>query len=324
MLVRCRHAAALVAAVLPGRLTAQPPQPAAPPAAAPPSMWARDSARAAWLAEHGRAVRRPHAVLVAPADSVPEAWQQALADTLDRGVASVRRLIGGPYAWQRIAGRPATPLTFLLSPERFAGHGTGRDTLVFSLPFARAGAAEFLREASHELLVPTCAAARPCYPSPWERPDTMSAEAMAAARTRFPNWLFWYGIAGYLAHRAADAEGIREPTRFDGGLAGADSVCAARAPAHPRRAEVLRRVGTPGGSISEVRAPDRREIALLWYPCTLSMTKFLVDRVGLRQVVLLFPAVRAGTWEREIERATGEPLPELRRRWLAHLGLAEP
>jgi hypothetical protein len=287
-------------------------------------MWARDSTRAAWLADHGRAVRRPNAVLVAPADSVPEAWQQALADTLDRGVASIRRLIGGPHAWQRIAGRPATPLTFLLSPERFSGHGTGRDTLQFALAAARAGTADFLREASHELLVPTCAAARPCYPSPWERPDTMSAEAMAAASARFPNWLFWFGIAGYLAHRAAADESIRETTGFDGGLAGADSVCAARAPAHPRRAEVLRLVGAPGGSIFALRATDPRELALLWYPCTLSMTKFLIDRMGVRRVVLLFPAVRAGTWEREIARAAGAPLPELRRRWLEHLGLAEP
>jgi hypothetical protein len=154
-------------------------------------IWAADSAHAAWLAAHGRTVRRPHAVVVAPADSAPEAWQAALADTLDRGVAALRRVIGGPHAWQRVAGRPETPLTFHLVPAAgVLGHGTGRDALFFSLATARVSYASLLREAAHELLVPACSAPRPCYPSPFERPDTMSAQAMEEARTRFPNWLF--------------------------------------------------------------------------------------------------------------------------------------
>lgn len=232
-----------------------------------PNVWSRDGERAAWLEQHGRTTRRQHVIVIAPADSVSEEWQQAYADSLDRGVGAVRRLIGGPYPWQRIAQRPATPITFYVSPELFPAHGTGRDAVFLSLPRVQSGEAAALREVSHELLVPTCSAPTPCYPSPWERPDAVAAEVSG----RFPNWLFWFGIAGYLAHTAADAEGLTEPRRFDGGLAGADRLCAERAAAH--------------------------------------------------QVIALFPAARAGTWEREVERNAQVPMSELRTRWLRQLGL---
>ena len=312
-----RHAAALFAFVacstLPIReLTAQ----SVPP---PRDIWSGDDARAAWLEQHGRTVKRLHVVVVAPGDSVSEAWQQSLADTLDRGVAALRRLIGGPYPWQRIADRPATPLTFYVSPEQsFPGHGTGRDALFFALSEVIAGNAGLLREASHELLVPTCRAVKPCYPSPWERPDTVPQEV----KDRFPNWLFWYGIAGYLAHTVADAEKIQENTKFDGGLAEADSLCAARVRAHPRGTELLRGVGT-AAPLSGLHTTEARIVAPVYFPCTLSMTKFLVDQMGLGPVLALFPAIRAGTWERDIERSAGAPLPELRRRWLKKLGLPD-
>jgi hypothetical protein len=286
---------------------------------APPSVtdiWARDSVRSAWLEQHGRTVRLQSVTVIAPRDSVSEEWQRAFADSLDRGVGAVRRLIGGPYPWQRIARVSATPITIYVSPELFAAHGTGRGAVFLPLPRVRSGDAPALREVSHELLVPTCRVSTPCYPSPWERPDTVPAEVSG----RFPNWLFWFGIAGFLAHTAADAEGVMEPRVFDGGLAGADRLCTERAAAHPKREELLSAIGA-GGSLATVAGVDRRQAATVVYPCTLSITKFLVETVGLPAVIALFPAARDGTWEREVERIAKVPMSELRARWLRQLGL---
>ena len=278
--------AALCVAILVGTTTAQAQN------RPDPTVWAE---RAAWLQAHGRTVSRPHIVLIAPADSVTDAWQQALADSLDRGVAAIRRLIGGPYPWQAIGDRR---VTFYLSPERgFPTHPTRAgiesvpDAVFATLERARRGTALFFREGSIELLLPAPAA---------RRADTTGA--------RFPNWLFWYGIGGYLAHTVADAEGLHEESISDGGMR-ADSVCAARvAAAPPSVAAVLGLIGATG-DVASFFVPGSGgggAAGQILSPCTLSMTKFLVDKMGgVKPVVALFPGIRAGTWERDIEAAGG-------------------
>jgi len=124
--------------------------------------------------------------------------------------------------------------------------------------------------------------------------DDVTGRKQAAAR--FPNWLFWYGIAGYLAHMAADAERIHESTFLDAGLTGADSACVANATVDPRHAEVLRIIAAAG--VPELfTAEARTTVVPVWFPCTLSMTKFLVEMMGGVKQVGFDPAVRSG-WER--------------------------
>ena len=54
-----------------------------------------------------------------------------------------------------------------------------------------------------------------------------------------------------------------------------------------------------------------------------SMTKYLVERVGVGPMVALLPGIKTGSWEEELGRAAGVPLSELRRQWLATLRLTE-
>lgn len=277
-------------------------------------IWGEDGNRAAWLEQHGRTVSRRQAVVVAPADSFPEGWQQALADSLDRGVAALRRLIGAPYRWQRIAERP---VKFYLSPGSFVSHGTGRDIVFISLPRVRDGKAPYLHEASHELLRP-----RARFPGS-RRADTPAAADSARDDARMPLWLF-EGFPDYLALTVAAAEGLHEGDVFDiGGLAAVDSVCAARANASASRAELLRVVGA-SGRLEALFTTERRRVAPAFYACAQSMSKYLVARIGVRRVVALFPAITTGSWARDIERAAGMSLAELRRRWLEQLGLRAP
>ena len=99
---------------------------------------ADDSARIAFLHDHGVRVDRPNVVVWAPEDSLEVAALEALADSLDRGVAGIRDYMGGPYPWQRIGSRPhhvlpgsgsvlsLTPLQLVRCSYRFPGSSTHR------------------------------------------------------------------------------------------------------------------------------------------------------------------------------------------------------
>jgi hypothetical protein len=293
-------------------LSCRAPAPRSAPAAPAAQLdWsADDSSRIAWLERHGRTVRGRNAIVVAPADSFTDVAQRALADSLNRGVAALRRLMGAPHPWQRIGDRP---VTFYVSPDRFISHASGQDVVFVSLARARNGTAPFLHEASHELL-----AVRAPF-APWEYADTLVGKRVAE---RWPLWLT-EGLPDYLAQTVAAEEHLHEGDVFAiGGLAMVDSVCAARANANARRAELLRVVGATG-RMEALFTTERASVAPAFYACAQSMTKFLVERIGVKRMVGLSPAIKAGDWEDEVGRAAGRPLTDLRREWLAKLGLTE-
>jgi hypothetical protein len=181
---------------------------------------------------------------------------------------------------------------------------------VISLNRVRQGQAPFLHEASHELLAPP----PPFYP--YEYPDSAAEERAAA---RFPQWLS-EGLPDYLAQAAAAATGFREGDVFEiGGLTKVDSTCAARLSTSPRRPEILAKVGGQG-RLDALLTTERQEVAPTFYACSHSFTKYLVDRIGVRAVVALFPSIQAGTWVADLAEAAGETLPALRRAWLRRLG----
>ena len=63
---------------------------------------ADDSAHVAWLETYGRRIEGKQVVVWAPPEQLTAEWHAALVDSLDRGVAELRRLIGAPLPWQRI------------------------------------------------------------------------------------------------------------------------------------------------------------------------------------------------------------------------------
>ena len=275
--------------------------PAAPPA---PLNWdSDDSARVAFLTAHGRAYTGAQVIVWAPPDSLDARWLASFVDSLATGVAALRRLMGGAYAWQRIGQRP---VTFYLSPGRFVSHASGAGAVFISLARVRSGGAPYLHEAAHELLAP------PAPFAPFEYADSV-AEARAAAR--FPQWLN-EGFPDYLAQATASATGFHEGDVFAiGGLAKVDSTCAARLAQSPRRAEILEKVGLQG-RLAALFTTERAEVAPVFYACSQSFTKYVVDRVGVRTVVAAFPHIPGGTWVADLEAAAGTSLEALRSAWL--------
>ena len=266
-----------------------------------------DSARVAFLTAHGRAYRGAQVIVWAPPDSLQPPWLAAFVDSLATSLRAMRQLMGGPYAWQRLGERP---VTYYLSPGRFISHASGAGAVFISLTRVRAGGAPYLHEAGHELLAP------PAPFSPFEYGDSIAEERAAA---RFPQWLN-EGFPDYLAQATASATGFHEGDVFEiGGLAKVDSTCAARLAQSPRRAEIVERVGRPG-RLAALFTTERAQVAPAFYACSQSFTKYVVDRVGVRAVVAVFPAIPSGNWVTDLEAAAGTSLEALRNAWLKVVG----
>ena len=151
--------------------------------------------------------------------------------------------------------------------------------------------APFLHEAAHELLAPA-----PPF-APFEYADSAAVERAAA---NFPFWLN-EGMPDYLAQRAATATGFTEGDVFEvGGLARADSVCAARLRTSDRRDEIRDRIGRTG-RLPALFTTDRALVAPVYYACAQSFTAFVVARAGLPAVIPVFPRIPDGTWKRALE-----------------------
>lgn len=263
-----------------------------------------DSASIAWLATNGRRVDGRHVVVWAPTDSLSDTHQRALVDSLDRGVTTLRALVGGPYAWQRERGGK---VTYYLVPGSIISHA--REAVFISVNRARTGQAPYLHETSHVLLMTR----GPFIPDEW--PDSTH---VASAALRFPLWLS-EGIADVLAQTAAPQSGVTEGDVLGvGGLQKADSTCASRLRASPYRAEIERVVGATG-RVDALFSTDRSKVAPTFYACAQSMAKFVVDRIGLRRAISLFPHIPTDKWHAELERASGVPLATLQAEWRAHI-----
>jgi uncharacterized protein (TIGR02246 family) len=286
---------------------------AAPLAAQAPARalnWsADDSSRIATLARDGIKEVRRHAVVWAPRDSMSASWVAALADTLDRGVERLRLTMRGPYRWQRIEDNP---VTFYLSAGRFIAHGTGYGAVFIPVSRVHERLAPFLHEASHELLAP-----RPPFYW-WEMSDSTAA---IRARDSMPLWLF-EGIPDYLAQTTAPIVGIHEGDVFTiGGLEKSDSTCAARVRTSPRGTEIIAAVGG-NARPAALFTTERAQVAPVFYACGQSLTRHVIDQIGVRATVELMPAIGRGVWRQELERHAARPMEEIRRQWLERIGLA--
>jgi len=236
------------------------------------------------------------------------AWQTALVDTLDNAVARLRRTMRAPYPWQRIG---SGPITFYLSPGRFVAHATGYGAVFIPISRVHERLAPFLHEASHELLAPHA----PFYPREFQ--DTVG---LAAAR-QHPLWLF-EGVPDYLAQSVSAQTRFHEGDVFGiGGLGRVDSVCAARVQASPRRDEILDVVGG-AGRLAALFTTERATVAPVFYACSQSLTKHLIDLIGVQEVVGLFPAMKDNSWPEAIARAAAMPMGAVKHQWLVRLGLA--
>lgn len=275
---------------------------------APITPWADDPSRVEWLRLNGRSLSGRHVVVWAPNDSLSDSELRGLVDSLDIGVAALRVLMKAPLPWQRIQNRA---VVYYLAANRFIAHASGTGAVFISMYHVRAGQAPYLHEAVHELLVP---------PPPFWAEEYADSLEGANAERQMPIWLV-EGLADVLALKVARQRGLHEGDVLNiGGLERADSTCAARIRSSPRGAEVLAAVGRTG----DLTAPptDRPQIVPAFYTCSQSLTKYIVEQIGVANSIALFPAIKSDTWRRSVARFARRPMETLRFEWLKRLGLA--
>lgn len=267
--------------------------------------WSEDSARIAFVRANGQARHFPHTVIWAPTDSLDAQWLPGFADSLAIGLRALQALVG-EHPWQRLGGRP---VVYIIGPGRFVSHATGQDTVLIALATIRRGGGPFLHEAAHELLAPYA----PFFP--FEYADTLLGERKAA---EFPFWLS-EGLPDYLAQAVVQTTGFREGDVFEvGGLARVDSTCRVRLSGHPERRAIAAKIGAQG-RLASLYTTARSQVAPTYYACSLSFTRYLVNRVGVSGLVGLFPAIASGQWLGNLESRAGASLPAMRREWLSGL-----
>lgn len=266
---------------------------------------ADDPARLAWLEAHGRRVSRAHVVLTVPRDSMSAAHQEALADSLERGLQALHELVQSPHAWQR-HGKAAVHI--LLAPGRFVSHANGDGTVFIPFSVAARGEAPYLHESAHVLLT----APAPFYV--WEH-DTPAARQAVGDHTA--QWLL-EGLPNVLAARAAQAAGLREYNLFATTAAGSvHATCAERTRDAPRAA--MREAVGSEGMVAGLNGEARGELAPAYYTCAESFVTFFVDQLGLRAVVELAPHMTHDTWRTALERLAAASLGDLKALWQKHL-----
>lgn len=269
---------------------------------------AEDTANVAALRAAGISAATTNAVLWAPRDSIGEDSLRAVAQRVDAGIAALRRLIGGPYPWQRLGTRR---IDYYLVPSRVISHASGKGAVFISVWRVHAGVAPFLHEGLHELLEP-----QPPF-MPWEYADSATAQRVAQEQ---PLW-FLEGLPDHLAQLGAATAGVKEGDVFGAGDARqVDAACTDRLAKSPHRQAIIDAIGRPGRP-RPLFTTERTEWAPIFYPCSRSLVKQLMGVLGVRRTVELMPALQQGDFEGAILRGAGRSLEAIRGEWLAARGL---
>jgi hypothetical protein len=269
-----------------------------------PLNWAADDGkRVAELEARGIRTEGTQAAVWMPADLMSEPERKALVDRLDRGVRALRELIG-THEWQVVRDQK---INDYISADQFVSHASGRAAVFVPVARVQDGRAPFLHETGHELL------ARAAQRGP-----------AADGRPRLSLWLN-EGLADYVGQTAATRTGITEGDVFSvGGLQGVDRTCATRLDAAPSAAEIVQFMGAPSGPPT-LFTTDRQKVAPTFYACAFSLTKFVVDRIGLADTIQLMPFIADGeSLHRRLESRTGKPMSALRAEWLTAIKTPPP
>lgn len=266
---------------------------------------ADDPSRVSWLEAHGRTVTRPHVRLTVPRDSMTASHQDALADSLERGLRVLHELVQSPRARQR---HGTAAVHILLAPGRFVAHANGDGSVFIPFSLAARGEAPYLHESAHVLLTA---------PAPffvWEQ-DTPAARQAVGNSTA--QWLL-EGLPSVLAARAAQAAGLREFNLFATTAAGSvHATCAERTREAPL--DALRAAVGTAGMVPGLSGNARGDVAPAYYTCAESFVTFLIDQLGLSAVVELAPLVTRDAWQTALERVAAASLEDLQSLWQKHL-----
>jgi hypothetical protein len=266
---------------------------------APPDNLTKSAAIVAELQDSGVKVERPRAVVYFQPGLLSAADQERWADLISDGMTNIERLLRVSFGETRleyyISGKVTeTSFSFGWIP----GNRPPRTYLASDR--VQRGAAPYLHEAVHHLVF-----------------------RYTPRRTIGPQHLWMFeGFASYVEGAVVTRFGGVAGHVFD--TAGNESIDAdARAALQmPRGRELLAYVGRAS---MPPDLSDRAQVAKPFYVLSQSLTKYLIDVVGLDAFVrsLLPDLLNAAQFDADVARLSGKPLDRLRADWLERLEHAD-
>jgi hypothetical protein len=258
----------------------------------PPATDDPDQAIALELQATGVKLERRRVVIWFEAGRIATADRERWADSISKGLDDIEALTGLSFGTGR--------LEYYISQKVTVSHARrGTPRVFLDMVGVQRGAAPYLHEAVHHLQYRY-------FDGTKEQPGQL-----------VHNWIL-EGYCSYIQDAVAEAFGSRAVRSFaKGGNQRVDAE-AAEFLATPIGRRVVEFVGRPGVP-PDIR--DRENVAPAFYVLGQSFTKYFVDTIGLGTFneALLPLLIASQSFEREVERRSGQSLDRLRMRWLRNL-----
>ncbi|HWB31136.1 MAG TPA: hypothetical protein VG736_11590 [Vicinamibacterales bacterium] len=254
---------------------------------------ADDAARVRRLTKSGTKVESERVTAWLSKDAMSASEMQDVLRRVETAVTTIETFVHVPRPWQKTRNRRVE--YFFEEGPFFVPHATINRQVLMPVVRLRDGQAPILHETTHALLTPPQG----------HRPFAWLTE----------------GVATYVAKAISQEKQIPEGDRFElGEIDQIDGKCAAGL-SSAEGARVLPFIGAPGNLQTLYAMEPAIRMRQVFYGCSASFTKYLVDRLGLERVVDLLPDADPHA---TIERLASANMASVRTEWMAKIGARVP
>jgi hypothetical protein len=266
---------------------------AAPQASSQLSSPADDAARMRRLTKSGTKVESDRVTAWFSKDAMSASEMQDVLRRLETAVTTIEAFVHVPRPWQEASKRRVE--YFFEEGPFFVPHATINRQVLMPIVRLRDGQAPILHETTHALLAPPQG----------RRPFAWLSE----------------GVATYVAKAISHEKHIPEGDRFvNGEIDEIDGTCASGL-SSAEGARVLPFIGASGNLQVLYAMEPMLQVRQVFYGCSASFTKYLVDRLGLERVVDLLPEADPHA---TIEKLLNASMASARTVWMTTIGAHVP
>jgi hypothetical protein len=250
---------------------------------------AEDAERIGRLTKTGVRLETDRVTAWFSAGAMSQEEMKALVDRLSIGVAKLEAFVHTPRGWQDSGRQPVE--YYFDSGAFFIPHATVNRQVLIPISRLRDKKAPILHETTHALLTPP--------------------------QGRRPLAWLTEGLAAYVAKAVSRETGIQEGDTFEvGEVDELDTKCAARL-ASSDGARILPFIGATGNLQTLYAMEPAFAVRQVFYGCSASFTKHLVERLGIEAVVDVLPE---GDPHSKLEALSKMKMSDLRSEWLKKIG----
>jgi hypothetical protein len=254
---------------------------------------AEDAERIARLTASGVRIERGAITAWFSSGAMTPEEMQGVVERLLAGVTALESFVQTPRRWQNSRQRGVT--YFFDNAPFFIPHATINRQVLVPVSRLRDGKAPLLHETTHALLTPP--------------------------QGRRPLAWLTEGIAAYVAKSVSAENGMLEGDALDiGEIAELDARCATGVSSEqgPR---ILPFVGSPANLQALYAMEPAHQVRQVFYGCSASLTKYLVQQFGIERIVDLLPESDP---HKKLEDMSRLKMADLRARWMATIGIRRP